>query len=67
MKTAIKAGVSELLPVLVAQSLGSDFVPGERIVDTDGGFTKILSFGCYLKMEMFSIIGSLLFSVRASY
>lgn len=46
MKTAIKAGVSELLPVLVAQSLGSDFVPGERIVDTDGGFTKILSFGC---------------------
>lgn len=43
MKMAIKAGVSELLPVLVAQSLGPDFVSGERIVDTDGEFIKILT------------------------
>lgn len=50
MKMAIKAGVSELLPVLVAQSLGSDFVSGERIVETDGEFIKTLTSFRYLSL-----------------
>lgn len=50
MKMAIKAGVSELLPVLVAQSLGSDFISGERIVDTDGEFIKTLTSFRYLSL-----------------
>lgn len=37
MKTAIKISVEELLPVLGAQPLDSDFVTGERAGDTDGG------------------------------
>ena len=36
MKTAIKTAVAELLPVLVARPLDSDFAPGERMVDADG-------------------------------
>ena len=36
MKTAIKTAVAELLPVLVARPLDSDFSPGERTVDADG-------------------------------
>lgn len=36
MKMAIKTSVAELLPVLVARPLESDFSPGERAVDADG-------------------------------
>lgn len=36
MKSAIKMAVAELLPVLVARPLDSDFSQGERIVDADG-------------------------------
>ncbi|KAA8544806.1 hypothetical protein F0562_019603 [Nyssa sinensis] len=43
MKTAIKTGVAELLPVLVARPLESDFTPGERMVDTDGGGSSLAS------------------------
>lgn len=39
MKTAIKTSVEELLRVLCAQPLDSDFVAGERVVDTDGKLT----------------------------
>ncbi|XP_015579547.1 vacuolar protein sorting-associated protein 54, chloroplastic isoform X1 [Ricinus communis] len=46
MKTAIKTAVAELLPVLVARPLESDFTPGERTVETDGGN---LSLGSKLK------------------
>ncbi|XP_022926602.1 vacuolar protein sorting-associated protein 54, chloroplastic-like [Cucurbita moschata] len=37
MKTAIKNAVAELLPVLLVRPLDSDFAPGERTKDTDGG------------------------------
>ncbi|KAF3625586.1 Vacuolar protein sorting-associated protein 54, chloroplastic [Capsicum annuum] len=43
MKTAIKTAVEELLRVLVAQPLDSDFVAGERVVDTDGGSSSLAS------------------------
>lgn len=36
MKTAIKTTVAELLPVLVARPMDSDFSSGERSVDVDG-------------------------------
>lgn len=38
MKTAIKTAVADLLPILVARPLESDFTPGERTVDADGKF-----------------------------
>ncbi|KAF5944885.1 hypothetical protein HYC85_018962 [Camellia sinensis] len=37
MKTAIKTAVADILPVLLTQPLESDYAPGERIVDADGG------------------------------
>uniref|UniRef100_A0A1J3J1Z9 Vacuolar protein sorting-associated protein 54, chloroplastic n=1 Tax=Noccaea caerulescens TaxID=107243 RepID=A0A1J3J1Z9_NOCCA len=37
MKNAIKNVVAELLPILVARSLESDFSHGDRSVDVDGG------------------------------
>ncbi|XP_019156224.1 PREDICTED: vacuolar protein sorting-associated protein 54, chloroplastic [Ipomoea nil] len=43
MKTAIKISVEELLPVLGAQPLDSDFVTGERAVDADGGGSSLAS------------------------
>ncbi|XP_055803079.1 vacuolar protein sorting-associated protein 54, chloroplastic-like isoform X2 [Solanum dulcamara] len=43
MKTAIKTAVEELLRVLVAQPSDSDFVAGERVVDTDGGSSSLAS------------------------
>lgn len=39
MKTAIKTAVAELLPVLVARPLESEFTPGERVADADGVFS----------------------------
>lgn len=43
MKTAIKMAVEEMLRVLGAQPMDSDFVAGERAVDADGGFTSLSS------------------------
>ncbi|KAI8000864.1 hypothetical protein LOK49_LG09G02555 [Camellia lanceoleosa] len=37
MKTAIKTAVTDILPILLTQSLESDYAPGERMVDADGG------------------------------
>ncbi|KAI8001608.1 hypothetical protein LOK49_LG09G02573 [Camellia lanceoleosa] len=37
MKTAIKTAVADILPVLLTQPLESDYAPGERMVDADGG------------------------------
>ncbi|CAL5412674.1 unnamed protein product [Camellia sinensis] len=39
MKTAIKTAVADILPVLLTQPLESDYAPGERIVDADGGLS----------------------------
>nr|XP_016440247.1 PREDICTED: vacuolar protein sorting-associated protein 54, chloroplastic-like [Nicotiana tabacum] len=41
MKTAIKMAVEELLRVLGAQPMDSDFVAGERAVDADGGSSSL--------------------------
>lgn len=43
MKAAFKAAINELLPALVARSLGSDFVPGERMMNTDGRSSNMMS------------------------
>ncbi|XP_056694553.1 vacuolar protein sorting-associated protein 54, chloroplastic [Spinacia oleracea] len=43
MKTAIKNAVAELLPVLVARSLESDFSTGEKTGDADGGGSSLAS------------------------
>ncbi|KAL3376783.1 hypothetical protein AABB24_003286 [Solanum stoloniferum] len=43
MKTAIKMAVEELLRVLGAQPMDSDFVAGERAVDADGGSSSLAS------------------------
>ncbi|PHT55553.1 Vacuolar protein sorting-associated protein 54, chloroplastic [Capsicum baccatum] len=43
MKTAIKMAVEELLRVLGAQPVDSDFVAGERAVDADGGSSSLAS------------------------
>lgn len=36
MKTAIKTAVADLLPILVAQPLDSNFSSGDHTVDADG-------------------------------
>lgn len=36
MKSAIKTAVAELLPVLAARPLDSEFSSKDRVVDTDG-------------------------------
>lgn len=41
MKSAIKMAVAELLPVLVARPMDSDFTQGERMVDADGVLANI--------------------------
>ncbi|XP_022977577.1 vacuolar protein sorting-associated protein 54, chloroplastic-like isoform X2 [Cucurbita maxima] len=43
MKTAFKNAVAELLPVLLLRPLDSDFAPGERTVDADGGGASLAS------------------------
>ncbi|CAN1226105.1 Vacuolar protein sorting-associated protein 54, chloroplastic [Linum grandiflorum] len=43
MKSAIKNAVAELLPILVARPLESDFTPGEQTVDADGGGLSLAS------------------------
>ena len=41
MKNAIKTAVADLLPVLLAQPLESDFTQGERSVDADGRLNNV--------------------------
>ncbi|KDP34906.1 hypothetical protein JCGZ_09194 [Jatropha curcas] len=53
MKTAIKTAVAELLPILVSRPLESDFTPGERTVDADGGGLSLASKLRSLSSESF--------------
>lgn len=53
MKTAIKNAVAELLPVLVARSMESDFSTGEKTVDADGGGSSLASRLRSLSSESF--------------
>ncbi|CAF2130409.1 unnamed protein product [Brassica napus] len=53
MKNAIKNAVAELLPILVARSLESDFSHGERSVDVDGAGLSLASKLRTLSSEAF--------------
>ncbi|XP_021970883.1 vacuolar protein sorting-associated protein 54, chloroplastic isoform X2 [Helianthus annuus] len=53
MKTAIKSVVAELLPVLLARPLDSDFKSGDRIVDSDGGGSSLANKLRNLSSESF--------------
>lgn len=66
MKTAIKTAVAELLPVLVARPLDSDFAPGERMVDADGGGSSLASKLRSLSSESFvQLLGAIFKIVEA--
>ncbi|KAK2655653.1 hypothetical protein Ddye_008705 [Dipteronia dyeriana] len=66
MKTAIKTAVAELLPVLVARLIESDFTPGERTVDADGGGSSLASKLRSLSSENFvQLLGAIFMIVQA--
>ncbi|KAK3212521.1 hypothetical protein Dsin_017227 [Dipteronia sinensis] len=66
MKTAIKTAVAELLPVLVARPIESDFTPGERTVDADGGGSSLASKLRSLSSESFvQLLGAIFMIVQA--
>lgn len=62
MKTAIKTAVAELLPVLLARPSESEFTPGERVVDIDGG-SSLASKLRSLSSESFVQLLAAIFSV----
>ncbi|XP_062162661.1 vacuolar protein sorting-associated protein 54, chloroplastic isoform X3 [Alnus glutinosa] len=63
MKTAIKTAVAELLPVLLIRPLESDFTPGERTVDADGGGASLASKLRNLSSESFVQLLSAIFMI----
>ncbi|XP_065847801.1 vacuolar protein sorting-associated protein 54, chloroplastic isoform X2 [Euphorbia lathyris] len=66
MKTAIKTAVAELLPILLARPLESDFTPGERSIDVDGGGVSLASKLRSLSSESFvQLLGAIFSIVRA--
>ncbi|EOA15956.1 hypothetical protein CARUB_v10004052mg [Capsella rubella] len=63
MKNAIKNAVAELLPVLVARSLDSDFSHGDRSVDVDGGGLSLASKLRSLSSEAFANLLTAIFRI----
>ncbi|OWM63474.1 hypothetical protein CDL15_Pgr026234 [Punica granatum] len=63
MKNAIKTTVAELLPVLVAKPFESDFAPGERTADGDGGGSSLASKLRSLSSENFVHLLSTIFKI----
>ncbi|CAK9321316.1 unnamed protein product [Citrullus colocynthis] len=63
MKTAIKNAVAELLPVLLIRPLDSDFAPGERTMDGDGGGVSLASKLRGLSSEGFVQLLSAIFKI----
>ncbi|KAJ8758668.1 hypothetical protein K2173_000389 [Erythroxylum novogranatense] len=63
MKNAIKTAVAELLPILVSQPLDSDFNPGERAVDADGGGSSLASKLRSLSTESFVQLLTAIFKI----
>ncbi|XP_038882117.1 vacuolar protein sorting-associated protein 54, chloroplastic isoform X3 [Benincasa hispida] len=63
MKTAIKNAVAELLPVLLIRPLDSDFAPGERTMDADGGGVSLASKLRGLSSEGFVQLLSAIFKI----
>ncbi|XWS20712.1 hypothetical protein CRYUN_Cryun31cG0126300 [Craigia yunnanensis] len=62
MKTAIKAAVAELLPVLVARPLESDLI-SERTMDVDGGGSSLASKLRSLSSESFVQLLAAIFKI----
>nr|GEV28556.1 vacuolar protein sorting-associated protein 54, chloroplastic isoform X1 [Tanacetum cinerariifolium] len=66
MKTAIKSVVAELLPVLLARPLDSDFKSNDRNVDADGGGSSLASKLRSLSSESFvQLLGTIFMIVQA--
>ncbi|KAL0542563.1 hypothetical protein IC582_017632 [Cucumis melo] len=63
MKTAIKNAVAELLHVLLIRPLDSDFAPGERTMDADGGGASLASKLRGLSSEGFVQLLSAIFKI----
>ncbi|KAJ7969242.1 Vacuolar protein sorting-associated protein 54 chloroplastic [Quillaja saponaria] len=63
MKTAIKTAVAELLPILAGRALESDFSPGDRTVDADGGGASLASKLRSLSSECFVQLLSAIFMI----
>ncbi|XP_028098767.1 vacuolar protein sorting-associated protein 54, chloroplastic-like [Camellia sinensis] len=63
MKTAIKTAVADLLPVLLTRPLESDFTPGERMVDADGGGSSLASKLRSLSSESFVQLLAAIFNI----
>ncbi|KAK9267669.1 hypothetical protein L1049_010100 [Liquidambar formosana] len=63
MKTAIKTAVAELLPVLVGRPLDSEFTPGDRTVDADGGGSSLASKLRSLSSESFVQLLAAIFKI----
>ncbi|XAR56144.1 hypothetical protein NMG60_11036498 [Bertholletia excelsa] len=63
MKTAIKTAVADLLPILLTRPTESDFTPGERRVDGDGGGSSLASKLRSLSSESFVQLLSAIFSI----
>ncbi|XP_010449341.1 PREDICTED: vacuolar protein sorting-associated protein 54, chloroplastic isoform X3 [Camelina sativa] len=63
MKNAIKKAVAELLPILVARSLESDFSHGERSVDVDGGGLSLANKLRTLSAEAFVNLLTAIFKI----
>lgn len=62
VKTATKKAVSELLPVLVAQS--TDFVLRERVVDTDGGSSLLSKLRSLSPESFLQLLGGVFIIIR---
>ncbi|XP_044496706.1 vacuolar protein sorting-associated protein 54, chloroplastic-like isoform X2 [Mangifera indica] len=66
MKTAIKTAVADLLPILVAQPLDSNFSSGDHTVDADGGGLSLASKLRSLTSESFvQLLGTIFLIVQA--
>ncbi|XP_057465271.1 vacuolar protein sorting-associated protein 54, chloroplastic isoform X2 [Actinidia eriantha] len=63
MKNAIKTAVADLLPVLLAQPLESDFTQGERTVDADGGSSSLARKLRSMSTESFVQLLAAIFSI----
>ncbi|XP_050221650.1 vacuolar protein sorting-associated protein 54, chloroplastic isoform X2 [Mercurialis annua] len=67
MKTAIKNAVAELLPILMARPLESDFSTGDRTVEADGGNLSLATKLKSLSSESFVQLLSAIFKIVAAH
>ncbi|KAI8000869.1 hypothetical protein LOK49_LG09G02553 [Camellia lanceoleosa] len=63
MKTAIKIAIADILHILLTQPLESDYAPGERMVDANGGSSlasKLRSFSSKSFVQLLEAIFSIM-------